>query len=173
MPAKRDLRIIVRSETRTYDPDYVIFTANICYVNQETEHYSSHEIGALLNPMRTWGDEDIAHLADLTIRAQKSSSDAGGQFYGFDLGYDSPHRVELRELETMVKGLRCITRKMDKLAERFGRPTDLGTFCAHVADAIGCTDSRPFGEYRREPWIDGQNYRWGDVETLRTWIDKF
>lgn len=171
MPTKHDLRIIVRAERRTYDPDYVIFTARVCYVNQSTEH-TSHEIGAILNPTRGWGHEGMGHLADLTIRAQRSDGDAEGRFYGFDLGYDQPHRVELRELETMVKGLRAITRKMDKLAERFGRPEDLGTFCAHVADAIGCTDPRPFGQYNREKWITGQNYRWGDVESLRSWIDK-
>lgn len=168
---KHDLRIIVKAERPQYDREYVIFRANVCYVNQSTEH-TSHPIGAILNPTRGWSDQGMGHLADLTIRAQRTNNDAEGRFYGFDLGYDQPHRVELRDLETMTKGLRAITRKMDKLAERFGRPTDLHAFLVHAADAIGCTDSQPFGEYRREPWPTGHNYRWGDAETLRYWLDK-
>lgn len=165
-----DLRMIVASERSYAGSDCVTFKAHVVYVNQEID--SSHPVGALLNPQRGWGDAPIAHLADLVVTAQRNTDDDGHRWYAFTLAYDRPYRVELRELETMIKGLRAITRKMDRLAERFGRPADLHTFLAHAADAIGCTDRQPFGQYRREPWPTGEHYRWGDAETLRYWLDK-
>jgi len=175
MPAKpkRDLRIIVNAETRSYDSDYVSFTGRICYIQQEQEYASSHAVGSVLNPQRAWGDYDIAHLADLAITAQRDARDEDSKWYGFELSYREPHRVTLRDMETMVKGLRVIDRRMQKLAQQYGSPADLATFCVHVASAIGCTDSRPFGQYHREMQCNGTNYRWADADTLRHyWLPK-
>ena len=54
--------------------------------------------------------------------------------YGYDLAVEG--KLSLRDLTESAACMRVVARKMDKTADRFGRPSHFGAFVLHLADAL-------------------------------------
>lgn len=166
---KNDIRVTWKTTRPSYMSDYHLFKAHVCYMTTEPAYEG--DVPGLRNPRADWG-EPLAHLADLVITAQRDARDEDGKWYGFAIDYRDVYAVDLRRAEIMVKGLRAINRKMDKLAEQLGHPRDLATYCAHVAVALGAVGPNVFGQYCDEITPNGTHYRWTDANGLRYALDK-
>jgi hypothetical protein len=162
--SKLDIRITIRLENKSYS-DFTSFVGWVQYMGEPT---SSDESG-LRNPCG-WDDDVVAGLADLRITAQKDRNVEDGEWYGFSLDYRDVYNADLRRAKLMVKTLGAIERKMAKLDEQLGRPTDLADYCARCAIALGATVREPFGLWREAKTINGTHYRWADVNGLRTFL---
>jgi len=76
-----------------------------------------------------------------------------GDAYAFEVGYRDTHCTRLPKLERMVKFLRRIVRRLDKLDEQWGRPVDFPTYVRRVAAVLnikeGAVWSRSTHEWHR------------------------
>ena len=79
------------------------------------------------------------HLNDFACTSQGNDADEPRRLYGFEIEYRNVFTVDRREAERMAKTLRTIDARMDKVIERFGRPTTFGAYLLRVANAIGAT----------------------------------
>jgi hypothetical protein len=163
-PDKPDLRFAVAVKKST-DWRHDIFTAHVQYMITPERNDNS----GLRSPC-TWDRAPLAGLAELQIRAQRTPDE--DKWYGFDFEYRDVFRADLKRAEVMVKQLRSVNRKLDKLTERFGYANNLADYCARCAAVIGVTSRSPFGIWSKELTYNGTNYRWVDVEGLRHWLDK-
>lgn len=153
-----DLRFLYELKRNQYTGDDAThFIARVVYVNND----------GVLNPMDS--DWDTAQFADLGLTAYHRH---GSGWYGFEVEYLQPFRVDLRQAERMVKLLRKVHKTLDRLNEQFGAANDLTTYCARVSQAIGCKTSYRFGRRTEDMRPDGTYYRWLDVDGLRGVLDE-
>jgi hypothetical protein len=170
-PEKYDIRLTVARENK-YDRGERSeqFTAHVVYmVEPESTRWSPNDAG-VRNPSLTAYERELRPLGDLAITAYRNPSVSGDNWYGYELEYHSPFRVNLQQLEFMVKFMRKVNAKLAKFDEQWGRADDLAGFCARAVQAIG--GKPPFGIYHREVQISGTHYRWVDVDGLRSWLEK-
>lgn len=166
---KPDLRFTIRVTRNEYS-NVTVFKAFVSHV--VTPEPSRADDDGVRHPC-SWDAEPLRGVSDLGIYAQRDDNDTSSpNFYGWALSYMNVHTATLRHVEAMVKRLRLTTKRMDKLSDRFGQPTDLADFCARAANALGMTDARPFGIWHDDITINGTHYRWVDVDGLRSWLDK-
>lgn len=122
--------------------------------------------GKIRNPSRSYRSEPGAEWADFQVAAQ---CDSMGEWYGRRLQYKDAYSVELADAELMVKNLRSLHRKIEKLDAKYGTATDFAAFMARVADAAGCQE-RPFMRLVNKnpgPSYDDNEYRYMDADDLR------
>ena len=123
--------------------------------------------GTIRNPSRSYIMSDPnAKWADFVVTAQLDES---GDWYAQRFGYREVFSMDLRDAEVMTKNLRDITRKLERLDAKFGRPTDFAAYAARVADAAGA-DERPFIRLHKEGpgfGYDSNEYRWLNTDDLR------
>ncbi len=166
MPNKYDIRFIVDIEQPRYLDSTVSFTARAIYlVDPEPAAHNPNDAG-VRNPLSGRWD-DLAHLADFVITAQRSTDLSDTDWYAYQVSYERPYRVELDDAERMVKFLRKVNAKLAKLDDKFGRPDSLAAYCARVADAIGCTSKQPWGFYHKDLLPNGTHYHFTDNDGLR------
>src|SRR5262245_11096572 len=77
------------------------------------------------------------YLDCFRVTSQGNHSDDHRHLYGWECRYQEPYAVDLRQAEGMYKTLTTIEKRLEKLAEKYGRPTTFGQYLARVADAIG------------------------------------
>lgn len=120
-------------------------------------------------PQQSDHGNGLAHLADLAITAQRDTV-AEGYWYALELEYRDVYSVNLEFAEVMVKTLRRAHRQLERLADRFGRPTDLAGFIGQVGDVMKVSQ---YGWITQRGRINGpeSEYRWGDINVLRLHID--
>lgn len=115
--------------------------------------------------------EDLQVHAQLTTYKQRVDRPF---FYGYGYSYRGMYDVDLRRAEVMVKTLRQIGKRMEKLEQTFGYPQDLGAFMTHLTRAIGSDASHPFGyaaEARRPGHTyDDSSWRWLNPSEFSTWL---
>jgi hypothetical protein len=109
-------------------------------------------------------------LHGLQVTAQSDQDHmryAGGEFYGWEVGYDR-HLVDLAGAEDIVKALRKVNRKMDALTRELGRPATIAQYITYVARAFASGDSsRVFVRYVGEDNdYEGTGYRSMDADDL-------
>lgn len=159
MAQKLDLRMTLRFD-RSSTGDYGKFIARIVVVTEEgyVEHPS------------TWGPG--SDYADLTITAQcdrrERYSDGGTghrDWYAIEVGYTDT-TVTRRRAETMVKVLRRIDAKLEKLEQEYGRADDLFGTVTRVAQALGITKFTP-ASYRGYGRPEVHDYAWVDASGLQ------
>jgi hypothetical protein len=108
----------------------------------------------------SWHDE--AAYDRLQIDSQ-ANSDNRENLYGWDVRYRETGSLELHDLERMVKTLRTITRKMEQLSAKYGRPDTFPAYVARVAAAVGA-DSIVFSQ-QDHPTHNGTDHTIYSVET--------
>jgi hypothetical protein len=173
-PEKYDIRLTVARENK-YDlgERSEQFTAHAVYmVEPESTSWNPNDAG-VRNPSLTAWEQELRPLGDLAITAYRKlghSDDCLHNWYGYELEYHSPFRVNLQQLEFMVKFMRKVNAKLAKFDEQWGRSEDLAGYCARAVQAIGGHPS--FGIYHKEVQISGTHYRWVDVDGLRSWLEK-
>lgn len=59
--------------------------------------------------------------------------------YGWDIEYRQPYNVDLQRAEEMVKALRIVQRKMNRIHQLIGRPATFGQYLARAAQALSVT----------------------------------
>jgi hypothetical protein len=162
---KHDIRLIVKLTKDQYGDSTERFDARVVYMVDPDPNRP--EDSGMRNPC-TWDSEELASLSEFTITAIRNNDDTDNVWFGYDFGYSSPYRVDLRHAERMVKQLRKVTKRLAKYEEQFGSVTDLAGFCGRVATALDVTDQRPFGIYEEDLTMNGTHYRWHGVDYLRT-----
>lgn len=76
------------------------------------------------------------HASNIELNTQCSNGNSG--WYGFDVSWDSHHRMNAYECRKALKVLQPIERKLAKLYEMHGA-CDIGQWFGRVAIAIGAT----------------------------------
>ena len=92
------------------------------------------EDGARIRNFYGLGTEDTG-FNGLGVNLYRSSID--GTWVGLEVDYRDVFCVDIRKAEVMLKTLKRIGSKMNKTAERFGRPVGMAGFLGHFAGAIG------------------------------------
>lgn len=116
--------------------------------------------------VRNYPSEPRYGLVDLGVSAQANRND-NDDFYAWDLTYQDIYRVNLRELEPKVKTLRELVRKMDKLEQTLGRPTDFVTYVGRLAHVLGAAYIGRTAEGARS-YREGVH--WMNVDGFRSWV---
>lgn len=166
---RADVRLSCKLETdHGYGMDRTLrFRADVVYMSADD--------GKVRSFSGSYADESA--LADLGVSAQSTTSnsysDAGGTFYGYGADYLSPYRVDQARAEMMVKTLRSVTRKLEKLSSQLGEARDLAAYLPRFAIAIGATGPAPFlrrieGEERD---LYGDGYKHMNADSLGYWLD--
>jgi hypothetical protein len=114
-------------------------------------------------------DDRRPELDGLTITAQLTPA-YGNEFYGWEVSYREPYRVDLDRAESMVKVLRTIRRVMDRTSERFGQPADLAAFAAYAIATFANADHPFLLRVPPERDFSGTGYRAMDADSLRWFI---
>lgn len=115
-----------------------------------------------------------AELDGLEITAQMDShtvASSTSPWYAFSVHYHR-NNVSLFGAEDIVKVLRKISKRMDAIAEQYGRPADLAAFATHAASAItgpGHVFLRHVGKGTRADF-NGTGYRPMNTDDLRCWL---
>lgn len=91
---------------------------------------------------------DLAGFADLMVSGHMSPYNGRVSFTDF-LGLDEVHygqvfSADLRDLGTMTRTLRTVTRRLAKLTERRGNPRDAADSLDRFAISIGAHPTEPF-----------------------------
>lgn len=172
--AKPDIRFIVET---TKDSDYLKFIARAVYmVEPEPSSWIPNDAG-VRNPSDSDINPHIAPLADFAITAQASgdmSVVAFHSWYGHRACYQNVYNIELRRAERMARLLRKLDRHLTKLDQTFGYTDDLAAFCGRVAIGVGVTTkTSTFGFYSKAVTMNGTNYRWTNVDGLRSHLNDF
>lgn len=159
MSGKADVRLTVSVKDDTFGSPCMTFRADVAVMTGE----------GLRNPVwHDYSDRPADAFDSLAVTAQ---CDRRGEFYGYQVRYLQPYDVSLQRAESMVKVLRKVRRHLEQLTAKYGAVTDLASFTARVADAIGAS-GRPFGwRVPREKDFDGSGYRWADTDGLRYWLN--
>lgn len=88
---------------------------------------------------RNWGEydgkKDFEYFHNLFADCQMSADN--DHAYGFKVSYHEPFRVDIRNCEKMVKTLRKIEKKINKLNDEFGEPRTFGEYVSRFAKAVG------------------------------------
>ena len=102
------------------------------------------------------------------LRCQGMISRDWDYAYGVSLAYGKPYTVDLGRAESMVKTLRGIQAKLDKLEVKFGH-TDFPGYAARLCDSMGINKvvTHVTASGKRLQWED---MRTGDMQDLTTWI---
>lgn len=167
-PAKLDLRFLVRMD-KSSSREYGKFTARIVFVDE----------GRVRHPSGTYYGSVEAPYADLNVTAQcdlKPSENASDPYrwYAIEFGYNSDcHAVDLRRAEMMVKTLRRVQAKLDKLEAEFGWSQDVYVTMTRVASALGIksfalADSYT-GDRYGQPMVE--DYAWTDANGIKYALD--
>ena len=86
-----------------------------------------------------WHDERAAY-ADLAAEARTCLYNGTERHMTYwHLRFEPINGAELAEIEPVVRTLRAVTRRLDKLAERYGPPPTFGQYVARLADALHIT----------------------------------
>jgi hypothetical protein len=80
---------------------------------------------------------DQGGYCDLMIDCLGNEEHKEQGVYSWSVGYRSPYDVDLRRAEIMVKTLRAIERKMDRIKSSLGPPESFGAFVGRAAAVIG------------------------------------
>ena len=98
-------------------------------------------------------------LDSLTVTSQGDDHPAETRrLYGWDVEYRNIYSVDARRAERMHKTLSTITRRMERTADKYGRPATFGAFLARVAEAIGA-DAIVLPNDRRASSYDDRTHR--------------
>lgn len=178
----RDVRILVDFPTDDWGPAgrYLKLRASVVAIGE----YGGEK------DLRPFSDDYGTDLSRLIYTGQMDPSCVerrgyDADFYGCELGFADLTRLSLRDAERAVKLLRPIHRRLDALAERFGRPDDSATALAHLADAVGAPAGVAFFTHAEAGvWnldANGRHYRSMDANGLRyrirmavqEWADKY
>jgi hypothetical protein len=83
-------------------------------------------------------DDHPLELADLAARCQIDGR-MGSESYGWSVQYRNLYSVDLGSANRILKTLRTIDRRMDKMIEREGQPQSFGQFVNRFMRAIGAS----------------------------------
>lgn len=170
-----DLRFLL-AVTRTNwsgGSNYFHIKAHVVYIGES----SGRNPGEVLNPQfdnyGTAYERSVGDFDSLVVSAQRDAMESEHflPWYGFGVEFDKFGGVKLKRAESMVKVLRKIERKLDKLQEDFGYPADFSTYLIRVANALGMT-GHCYGIRTDEMRPDGTNYRWMNANTLAEWFTR-
>ena len=117
-----------------------------------------------------------AHLAGLgtTVHIYYRGDDKRAEFIGHEAEYIETYRLTLTDLEAKVKFLRSVTKKLERLQERYGRAQGFAEWLPYFAEAIGCKSSEPFVVDGSDTWREqtGQLYRTHDADGVRYYLQE-
>lgn len=78
----------------------------------------------------------------LTVYAQSNTKwDNAGELYAWCVEYRDTFTIRLEIAEEMVKALRMVARKMQRLDDKYGPAKTFGQYVARFADAVGATSA--------------------------------
>lgn len=84
--------------------------------------------------------------------------------YGMEIEYRDVFSASVRDLERMLKAIKGVHRKMERMQEREGRPLTFGQFCNQFARSVGAVFMI---SERRKPngggYDDPEAYLWSDL----------
>lgn len=157
---KFDLRFLLTLGKSAATGEYGTFIARVVYVDDE---------GRVRHPSGTWSGSLEAPYSDLVVTAQCNRREQDNSWYAVEFGYqDGHHAVDLRRAEVMVKMLRKVQRKLDKLEAEFGHSQELGVVLTRVASALGvqkfALTATYSGDRYGQPY--SSDYRWMDAATM-------
>lgn len=132
MPTEKRVPVIMLNSdimrgTFSGDGDCLRFELSVLYVN---------EAGELRNYLDSSGisrHEDA--YADLFVSAQADRS--SDEPYGWRVEYRNVYSVDATRAELMLKTLRRVNRKLDKMTAELGYPDTFAAYVARVAVALG------------------------------------
>lgn len=118
-----------------------------------------------VTPMFTPYDEDT-HLTDFEVTAylDHHHDEAWGQAHQF-----TPHTVDLRRAEALVRVLRKVERGMDKAHQQFGHPTTFHTYLLQVAYALRIKRFLVRKD-DGQPYPNGMHYLTHTAPSIAYWI---
>jgi hypothetical protein len=85
----------------------------------------------------------------------------------YQVSYDNPFRVELKEAEAMVKTLRKISNGIERLAKKFGRPKDFAQYVQYVMNVLKIKTIMYYRDENISSSYDDNIYYFGDVSEVR------
>jgi hypothetical protein len=153
------LLVTVKDEHMTGMDRLLLVEANAVRVNAE---------GKIRNPTSGWRRDEFSEFR-ITGQMDKSSED----FYGRRISFFE-HRIELVEAEQIVKTLRRIHRKLERMDEQLGSAPTFAGFVARVALVIEADMPKPFIICtQRGPGYsyDDNEYRYLDADGIAHWLD--
>lgn len=162
---KLDLRLILSKRETSLDSNAVAYSARVAILGPR---YEGGEIELHYPGMFGIGSE----FSELEISAYREERDGVVHWWGYGIEYKGVYSLDLRRAEVIVKTLRSIERKMDKLRDRFGYVSDFPSYLAYVADALGCQSGSPFGVHTSEMTYNGTFYKWTDAKGLTFMLDE-
>jgi hypothetical protein len=141
---KQDLYIALHQEkTHNFGDSYFHLRARIC-----TQVFEQHA-------WQPYGCDDTysdgPYYSNLRISCQgddKSRTRDREAVYGFSCEYHDIYTVDLRKAERMVKTLRAINGKLEKMNESRGYVTSFGEYVGRLAEAVG---AKGIGIKREQP----------------------
>jgi hypothetical protein len=163
---KRAVRLVVRiTENNSFGDHYLHLTTEVVYYDNDDQRW--------LNTFNcSYRASELAGLYGLGVHAQADRSAA--RFYGYRLSYADLHRVELDEMEVMIKTFRRIERKMSQQRAALGWESSVSDMVARFAQAVGCTGKQVFGFHGLD-WAtiqDNQGYSWFSADSMKYQIDQ-
>jgi hypothetical protein len=95
-------------------------------------------------------------------------------FLGYDFVRFDIYRIDARRAESLVKTFRRLQKCFAALDEKWGRPDDTTDTLARLADAVRGSVGFCFGRCTTKGgWsYDDNEYRWMDVDGLRSWLQQ-
>ena len=142
-PTKFDLEAIDRGEARNVDP-------------QRVQLFDSYD------------RPDDLRLEDLRFTSQGNDEDLPRNLYAWHIEYRDITVRYVQEAEAYARTLKLIDRKMQKLADEFGRPTTFGQHLLRIAKAIGATQ---FVLPNKPDRYNDRGYRLRDLKDGGYWVD--
>lgn len=154
-----DIRVLVSAEHHR-SSQVVVATARVVYLAEDGS------VRNFLNDDFHYGQfAGLDYFADLTVRAQCNTTDAG-EFYGTDVSYSQPYQVKLRDAEKMVKTLRKIEKGLARIEQSDGRPLDFIEYVRRFEKILKI--QKVLG------WRAGAGaYRWDSVDQVRYNLNSF
>lgn len=153
------------------------------YLTVAAEAVLVDETGKIRNASMSFRSEPGAEWADFQVAAQLDYV-GGYNWYGHRIQYKNLFSVELMQAELMVKNLRSMHRKLERLDAKYGSTTDFAAFMGRVADAAD-SGERPFIRLVHQApgfgGYDDNEYRFMNTDDLRyhlsaevkTWREKY
>ena len=97
-------------------------------------HIVKTEDGKIRNCTSAWDTKPTQYYDYLVFSCQISASNDDS--YAWEASYKNTHHVDLAQAEKMVKTLRSINRKYEKLTSTLGEPESFGSYIVYIANSL-------------------------------------
>lgn len=160
---RSDIRMLVKVESSPYDYERKYFhvigkPVKMRWEESDQEHmpygsFFTHEGDPFYENLRVYSQGDMAT----------------GSVYGYEVEYRDMVSIKLSTAEQMVKVLRAINRKMEKIQSELGYPQSFPEYLARAGKSMGVSQYG-FLPVFGSTFSNGEHYRWHGATMIDTMV---